>query len=32
MFYRDTLFFVFIVRLGDWIFDERVVEVFSDMI
>lgn len=32
MFYCDMLFFVFIVRLGDWIFDEWVVEVFLDMI
>ena len=29
---RDTLFSALIARLGDWTFDERVAEVFPDMI
>ncbi|MBX9330801.1 carboxy-S-adenosyl-L-methionine synthase CmoA, partial [Serratia marcescens] len=29
---RDTLFSAPIAKLGDWTFDERVAEVFPDMI
>ena len=29
---RDTLFSVPIAHLGDWTFDERVAEVFPDMV
>lgn len=32
MSHRDTLFSAPIARLGDWTFDERVAEVFPDMI
>ena len=32
MSHRDTLFSAPIASLGDWTFDERVAEVFPDMI
>ncbi|SUB70899.1 tRNA (cmo5U34)-methyltransferase [Pluralibacter gergoviae] len=32
MSHRDTLFSAPIARLGDWTFDEKVAEVFPDMI